>query len=216
LVDFINEVEEELLRRFGPYIVGLIIGVVAVAGYIEYKKYSTGVLARKTSASFVAANKLAEAGDIQGAISKFSDLAELAPAGYAGLSYTRAAGLKLQLGDLAGAVTMFDKSAGSFEKPVHIDLARLKAAYVLMDQDRYDDVLTRAQELTVDGAPYSDLARELIAHAELGSGNTDAARTQFTYLANVPGVLDGVKNRADQSLLLLNANRTIPTDRNGN
>jgi len=218
LVDFINEVEEELrkdkynelLRKYGPYIVGLIIGVVAVAGYLEFQKYTTGVKARKTSASFVAADKLAEDGDLQAAISKFTALAEVAPEGYAGLSYSRAAGIKVQLGDMAGAVSLFDKSAEVFEKPMHKDLARLKAAYILLDEDRYDDVKARAQELMIENAPYSDLAREMLAHAELQSGNEDGARTQFTYLANVPGVLDGVKTRAGQSLLLLNANRVVP------
>jgi len=218
LVDFINEVEDELrkdkyndlLKKFGPLIVTVIVAIVAVAGYIEFKKYSDGVEARKVSASFVDATKLADAGDLQAAIDKFVALAEVSPEGYAGLSYSRAAALKVQLGDMAGAVNLLDQASSKFLKPVHKDLAGLKAAYILMDEGRFDDVKARASDLAVDKAPYADLAKELLAHAELQSGNEAAARTQFTYLSNVPGVLNGVKNRAEQSLLLLNANRAVP------
>lgn len=218
MVDFINEVEEELrkdkyndlLKKFGPLIVAIVIAIVAVAGYIEYKKYSDGVDARKASASFVEADRLANDGDLQAAIEKFQALAQVSPAGYAGLSYSRAAALKVQLGDMEGAVSLFDQSSAAFLKPVHKDLASLKAAYILMDQGRYDDVKARAASLSTDKAPYADLAKELLAHAALQSGDEQAARTQFTYLSNAPGVLGGVKNRAEQSLQLLNANRGVP------
>ena len=218
MVDFINEVEEELrkdkyndlLKKFGPFIVAVIVAIVAVAGYIEFKKYTDGVAAREASASFVVADKLAESGDLQSAIDKFVALAEVAPPGYAGLSLTRAAALKVQLGDLSGAVNLLDQSAAAYVKPVHKDLAGLKAAYILMDEGRYDDVKARASALSTDKAPFEDLAKELLAHAALQSGDEAAARTQFTYLSNVPGVLPGVKNRAEQSLLLMNANRTVP------
>ena len=218
MVDFINEVEEELrkdkynglLKKFGPLIVAVIIAIVAAAGYIEFKKYTDGVQARKASATFVEADELAEVGDLQAAADKFVALAEVSPPGYAGLSYSRAAALKVQLGDLSSAVSLFDQSAASFEKPVHKDLAGLKAAYILMDEGRFDDVKARATALSTDNAPFADLAKELLAHASLQSGDEASARTQFTYLSNVPGVLPGVKNRAEQSLLLMNANRKVP------
>lgn len=218
MVDFINEVEEELrkdkyndlLKKFGPLIVTVIVAIVAVAGYIEFKKYTDGVKARKASASFVAADKLAEEGDLQAAITKFTALAEVSPEGYSGLSYSRAAALKVQLGDLSGAVSLFDQASAAFTKPLHKDLASLKAAFILMDEGRFDDVKARASSLAVDDAPYADLAKELLAHAALQSGDEETARTQFTYLSNVPGVLNGVKQRAEQSLLLLNANRAVP------
>lgn len=218
MVDFINEVEEELrkdkynglLKKFGPLIVTIIAAIVAVAGYVEYEKYSDGVEARKASTSFVAADKLAATGDLQAAIEKFVALADVSPEGYAGLSYSRAAALKIQLGDTASAINMLDRASSAFIKPVHKDLASLKAAYILMDEGRYDDVKARVSSLTTDKAPYADLGKELLAHAALQSGDEETARTQFTYLSNVPGVLNGVKTRSERSLLLLNANRAVP------
>ena len=135
---------------------------------------------------------------MQAAIIKFIAISEIAPAGYAGLSLSRAAGLNVQLGDLDSAVNMFDKSAQAFTLPIHKDLSSLKAAYVLMDQGRYDDVKTRAQALAIDDAPYRDLAKELLAHTYLETDDNAQALTQFTYLANAPGVLNGVQARAKQ------------------
>jgi len=218
LVDFINEVEEELrkdkynqlLRKFGPYIVAVIIIVVAATGFYEYRNYKTAQTAKAASAAYESAGKIEKTGDIQGAIVKFTALAEIAPDGYAGLSLTRAAGLKVQLGDMNGAVVLFDRAVGKFNKPIHKDLAGLKAAYILLDLGRYDDVLVRAGTLAVDGAPYQDLAKELLAHAALQSGDMDTARTGFTYLSNAPGVASGVQSRAAQALALINAERVVP------
>lgn len=217
MVDFINEVEEELrkdkyndlLRKFGPYIVALIVMIVAATGYMEYKKSKIANTAKSASAAYMSAGRLETSGDIQGAMDKFIALSKVAPDGYAGLSLTRAAGLKVQLGDLDGAVSLFDQAAEKFSKPIHKDLASLKSAYILLDQGLYDDVQARAGLLAVDGAPYADLAKEILAQAALKSGDTAAARTQFTYLSNAPGVLDGVKIRASQALALINANRPV-------
>ena len=176
---------------------------------MEYRDYSGSKTARATSKSYVAASGLADVGDLQGAITKFVALSEVAPSGYAGLSLSRAAGIKVQLGDMAGAVSLFDRSANAFTKPRHKDLSSLKAAYILMDQGRYDDVKARMSAISSDDGPFKDLAKELAAHATLKSGDAEGARTQLTYLSNVPGVLPGVKSRAGQALALMNANRPV-------
>ncbi len=217
MVDFINEVEEELrkdkynelLRKFGPLIIAIIIGVVAVSGYVEFQKYSKSKKARATAASYTQAAKLADVGDLQAAIEKFIAISKVSPDGYAGLSLSRAAGLKVQLGDLDSAVNLFDRSATAFSEPIHKDLSSLKASYILMELGRYDEVKTRASALAVDGAPYRDLAKELLAHAYLETGDMEAARSEFAYLANAPGILNGVKSRAKQAMMLMNANIEI-------
>ncbi|PHR54493.1 MAG: hypothetical protein COA43_16485 [Robiginitomaculum sp.] len=218
MVDFINEVEEELrsdkynvlLRKFGPYIVGLLVIIVAVAGFMEYQKYASSKKARAASATYSEAVELADNGDLQASIKHFIALSEVAPAGYAGLSLSRAAGLKVQLGDFEGAVTLFDRSAQAFETRLHKDLSSLKAAYILMDLERYDDVKIRSAALDTSDAPFQDLAKELSAHASLKTGDTKTAKQNFTYLANTPGVLNGVKSRAKQAVSLINANETVP------
>ncbi|MEE9273051.1 MAG: tetratricopeptide repeat protein [Robiginitomaculum sp.] len=218
MVDFINEVEEELrkdkynalLRQYGPYIVGLIIAIVVVTGVIEFKKYKFDKNARMASTSYVSAQKMLESGDLDGAFTRFSVLAEIAPDGYAGLSLSQAAGIKQQMGDLDGAVTLFDKAAAKFTRPVHKDLASLKACYILLDQGRFGDVKARVASLTNEERPYWELAQELLAQADLGTGDTDAAKDIFSYLSTVPGVLKGVSVRSQRAHALLKSNEPVP------
>ena len=218
MVDFINEVEEELrkdvynklLKKFGPYILAILVLVVAATGYLEFQKYQVKVKARAASASYEIAGRLANEGDFQGAISKFVALSDVAPTGYAGLSLSRAAGLKVQLGDLDGAIELFDRSANTFEHRVHKDLSSLKAAYLLMEQERYDDVLVRVTSLMGEDAPYEDLAKELEAQILLKKGSVDQVRTKLTYLSTAPGVAAGIKSRSAQALKLLDTDRPVP------
>jgi len=211
VVDFINEVEEELrkdeynrlLRRYGPYIGAVIIAIVAATGFLEYQKYVKDKAARATSASYIdAANKAVE-GNVDQAITEFLAISEKAPAGYAGLSLIRAAGLKLEAGDRAEAVRLFDQAASAFETPRHIQLAQIKAAYVLANDGAYSDVMSRVGALTEKDAPYEFLARELMGFAALKSGNDALAREQFGYLDSIPGVPASIKERAKQSLSLM-------------
>jgi hypothetical protein len=218
VVDFINEVEEELrkdvynklLKKYGPYILAILVVIVASTGFLEFQKYQVKVNARAASASYEIAGRLAKEGDFQAAIDKFVALSDVAPAGYAGLSLSRAAGLKVQLGDLDSAVELFDRSANTFENKVHKDLSSLKAAYLLLEQERYDDVLVRVTSLIGDDAPYQDLAKELEAQVLLKKGSVDQARTKLTYLSTAPGVAAGIKSRSAQALKLLDTDRPVP------
>ncbi|HHL42020.1 MAG TPA: tetratricopeptide repeat protein, partial [Hellea balneolensis] len=144
MVDFINEVEEELrkdkynalLRKFGPYIMAILVAIVLLAGFIEYQKGKDGREARAASASYVSATKLADAGKTQQALQKFIALSKVAPPGYAGLSLSRAADLELKRGNKEMAVKYFDQAAARFEQPIHKDMAAYKAALIVMDLGR--------------------------------------------------------------------------------
>ena len=211
MVDFINEVEEELrkdeynrlLRRYGPLILAFIFAIVAVAGFIEYQKYAKDKAARATSASYVAASDAAAAGNVDQSIAGFMDIAEKAPAGYAGLSLVRAAALKLEAGDSGEAIRLLDQAANTFETPRHAQLAQIKAAYILANDGAYSDVISRIGPLMEKDAPYEFLARELMGFAALKSGDETLAREQFGYLESIPGVPATIKERAKQNLSLM-------------
>ncbi|HHI89193.1 MAG TPA: tetratricopeptide repeat protein [Hellea balneolensis] len=217
MVDFINEVEEELrkdkynalLRKYGPYILGLIIVIIAGTGFLEYKKYRTTKLAKAASASYMAAARLEKEGDLQKAQAKYLALSKVAPDGYAGLSLERAAGIAVRLGNYDKAVNLLDQAVVHYSDKLHKDLAALKAVYILMDAGRYADVELRAGALVDGDSPYRDLAQEIQAQAEMKSGKIERARKTFTYLANAPGVQAGVKARAGQALALLKAKKSV-------
>jgi len=211
VVDFINEVEEELrkdeynrlLKRYGPFIAAVIIAIVAFTGFLEFQKYTKDKAARATSASYVAASDAAAAGDSEKSISEFMAIADKAPAGYAGLSLVRSAILKLEGGDSAEAIRLLDRAAITFETPRHAHLAQIKAAYILANDGAYSDVISRVGPLMEKDAPYEFLARELMGFAGLKSGDETLAREQFGYLESIPGVPAPIKERAKQNLSLM-------------
>jgi len=211
VVDFINEVEEELrkdeynvlLRRYGPYLLGLVIAIVMATGFIEWRKVVTDKDARATSAAFVEANNLAQAGDLEKASRQFLAIAEKAPEGYAGLSLLRSAGLEQERGNVLKAVSLYDRAADVFTTSRHQQLAQIKAAYILANEGRFDDVSSRVEALAQNDEPYEFLARELRGFAAMKSGDVAIARQEFSYLATIPGVPEPIQQRAEQSLSLM-------------
>ena len=214
VVDFINEVEEELrkdeynrlLRRYGPILLSIIIIVVIIAGIIEFRKYSEDKAARATSASYVSASDKAAAGETLIAISDFLSLSEKAPSGYSGLALMRAAALHLESGNNIEAVRLFDSASTRFSLPRHSQLAEIKAAYILASEGQHSDVINRLGPLAQKDAPYEFLARELLGLSALASGDINTAQEQFSYLEFIPGVPPNIRDRARQSLSLMKAN----------
>lgn len=212
MVDFISEVEEELrkddynkfLRKFGPLIIGLLIGVVMVVGYLEWRDYSQDRMARAAAFSYLEADDLLQDGKSEEASRAFLALADVAPDGYAGLSLMRAAIIASEAGNAAEAIRLYDAAAVRFNEERHIHLTSLKAAYVVANRGDWSDVDQRASALAAQDAPYEFLARELIATAALNMGDTDRARAEFSYLDTIPGVPDTIARRAEQALILMN------------
>ena len=212
MVDFITEVQDELrkddynrwLRKYGPYLAGLIVAVIAVTGYLEWDKARDAAAARALSVSYSEAAKLSES-DVDGAIAAFDRIASEAPEGYAGLSHMRAAALEAERGNRMEAVRHLDLAADVFEQPRHIQLAKLKAAYLLSAEGRHADAQARLSGLTEKGAPFEFLARELSGYAALSQDDLTRAKQQFTYLATIPGVSPPIQERAQQTLSLLDA-----------
>lgn len=211
MVDFINEVEEELrkddynrlLKKYGPLIGIVLFAIIAGTGYIEYRKYADDKKAQAVSAVYTAADKQLDEGRPDEAVAAFVDLGETGPDGYAGLALMRAAAVREDQGDMIGAVRYFDQAAEKFSGARHKQLAQLKAAYLLADQGAYADVIGRVTPLAETDAPYEFLARELLGYAHSESGDQSSAREQFAYLTSIPGVPATVKQRAEQSMALM-------------
>ena len=213
MVDFINEVEEELrkddynklLKKYGPLIAAIIVIIIAGTAYLEWQKSRADRTARAASASYVSAADLARDGKSDQAVKSFLALSEKAPSGYSGLSLMRAAGIEVEQGDKAKAVELYDQASETFKKPRHSDLAELKAAYILANEGAYAEVQARLDPLAAKDAPYEFLARELAGFIAYQTGDMNAARQEFTYLKTVPGVPPSIADRARQFLTLVPA-----------
>ncbi len=210
MVDFVSEVQEELrkddynrwLKKYGPFLFGLIVAIILGAAYLEWKKSSDAKVAEKMSLAYQQASEQA-ATNADGAIAEFTALSKTAPTGYAGLSLVRAAQLELDKGNILAAVTLLDQANATFESPRHKQLAQMKIAYILAGQGDYENVITRMTPLIEKGQPYEYLARELLGFAANETGDLTTARKHFSYLETIPGVPDSIQARAKQNLMLM-------------
>ena len=211
MVDFINEVEEELrkddynklLKRYGPALAVVIFLIIAGTALFEWNKSRTDKVARAASASYLSAADLARTGDADKAIAEFLALSEEAPEGYSGLSLMRIAAIELERGNYTQAVSYYDQAANTFSLPRHRDLAKLKAAYILADNGAYSDVQSRIDSIAAKEAPYEFLARELAGFVAFQAGDMTTARQEFNYLKSIPGVPQTIAERATQFLTLV-------------
>lgn len=211
MVDFISEVQEELrkddynrwLKKYGPYLAAVIVLIVAVTGYFQWKEYRDQLTSENTSYDFIEIVDSVGT-DNSKAIAGFTALSETAPNGYAGISLLRAAELELTNGEKEKAVILLDRAAATFTKKRHSQLAQLKAAYIMAGQGNYEDVRRRVEPLAVKDEPYQYLARELMAHAATQMNDLQTARMQLSYIENNPGAPETIAARAKQTLMLLN------------
>jgi hypothetical protein len=210
VVDIFDEVEEDLraeraqrlLKRYGGVLLALMLAVVAGAGGYEAWRWRRQQHDLAAAAEFLRAMAEADkAGAVPAeraaAIAGFEQVAAVAPAGYATLARLRAAALKADAGDTAGAAASWESvAADGSADPLLRDLATL--LWALHQIDVGDPALIRArlQPLTVSGNAWRPLAEEAEALIALRSGDAESARTAFRRLADDAGAPDGVRARA--------------------
>ncbi len=211
MVDFISEVQEELrkddynrwLKKYGPFLGAVIVLIVAGTGYFQWKEYRAAEVSESTSYEFIEIVDKIGTDDTK-AVTEFAALSDTGPDGYGWVSLKRAAELELAKGNKDAAIAMFDKAAATDNKKRHVQLAQLKASYVVASQGNYEDVKARLTPLINKGEPYEFLARELMAYAANKTGDLETARTHLSYIETNPGAPETIVRRAQQNLLLLN------------
>ena len=215
---FIREIDEELRRdrliklwqRYGHYAVGAAVLIVAAtAGWRGWEWYQLRESA-KAGTRFEAALTLAESGKHADAEQEFAALGREAPWGYRLLSRMRLAA-ETGLRDAAAGAAAYDAIAadGSVDAAVR-DLARLRAAMLLVDSAQVAEIASRVEPLAVPSSPYRFSARETLALARYRAGEWDAARMMFAALAADLEAPANLRNRAEVMLALLSAGVGAP------
>jgi len=212
MADIFREVEEDLRRdqakrlwdRFGIYAIIVAVLVVAVtAGWRGYVAWQHAKAA-ESGDLFFAALKLSADGDHAGAAAALNALAADAGGGYALLGRFRAASETARAGDRDGAVTAFDAlSEDNSIDPVYRDLARVRAAYLLLDGGDRAAVDKRAAALADGKGPWRQSAREATGIAAYQAGDTAAAQARFEQIIADPSGSAEFANRARIMLALI-------------
>jgi hypothetical protein len=202
---FFREVDQELRQdqakalwdRYGPAFLGLaVLVVLATAAYVGWQ-YWNETNAAKSGDDFSAALTLANNGKPDEALAALDRLEKDGYGAYPVLARMRAATVLSAKGDFAGAVKAFDEVSNDTSVPEPIrDMARLRAALVLVDNGSYDDVSSHVQPLIDDANPLRHSAREALGLSAWKAGKAKDALTLFDQLADDQTAPRNLRQRA--------------------
>jgi hypothetical protein len=202
---FIREVNEELRQdqaralwdRYGPVFLGLaVLVVLATAAFVGWQ-YWTESKANKSGDDFAAALTLANSGKSDEALAALDQLEKDGYGAYPLLARMRAATVLQQKGDAAGAVKAFDEVAADGSIPDALrDMARLRAALILVDTGSYEDVSKRVEALTADTNTLRHSAREALGLSAWKAGKAKDALALFDQIGDDEGAPRALRQRA--------------------
>ena len=214
---FIREVNEDLRQdqarklwdRYGPFIIGagvlVILGTAAWVGW----DYWTRSQANASGDRFSQALQLAKDGDADKAMEAQQALEKDGYGTYPVLARLRIATLLASQGKQADAVAGFDAVAADRAIPDAIrDMARLRAAFILVDTGSYDDVASRVEPLTADTNALRHSARETLGLAAWKAGRNDDALKLFEQIASDAAAPRNLQQRASVMAELIRGSGT--------
>ena len=209
--ELFDEVDEEVRReqlkklwdQYSIYIIaGALLIIAAVGGWRGYQ-YLEAQKAAEAGAAFDAAIDLSEQNKHAEAEAAFDKLAATAPSGYRMLARLRAAAEVASRDPQAGA-KMYDeiaadRSIGTEQQ----ELARIRAAGLLLDTESYPNMLQRLEPATKPEATFRHSARELLALSAWRANDTTAARQWLDMIANDGETPSAMRSRAEALQALL-------------
>jgi hypothetical protein len=190
--ELFDEVDEDVRRdqlkqlweRYSVFVVaGALLIVAAVGGWRGYQ-YLEAKKAAEAGAAFDQAADLAEQNKHAEAEAAFTKLALEAPSGYRTLARLRAAA-EAGKRDPQAAVKLYDEIAA--DRSVNVpeqNLARVRAAGLLLETTTYDNILQRLEGATAPGSTYRHSARELLALSAWRANNVVETRRWLDLIAN--------------------------------
>jgi hypothetical protein len=209
--ELFDEVDEEVRRdqlkklwdQYSIYIIALALLIIAGVGGWRGYQYLEAKRAAEAGAAFDKATELSEANKHAEAEAAFADLAAKAPWGYRMLARLRTAA-ELANRDKPAAAKMFDDIAadGSVGAPER-DLARIRAAQLLLETTSYPNMLQRLEPAIAAGATFRHTARELLALSAWRANDTAAARQWLDLIANDGESPASLRSRAEALQALL-------------
>ncbi|MDB5366975.1 MAG: hypothetical protein JWM77_2902 [Rhodospirillales bacterium] len=204
MTDIFDEVDDDLRRdrmaafwkRWGGLVLAAaIIVVLATAALTFWKRSQAAQRAEATAALAQAVS--AGATDPKATADQLAAYAAKADVSHARLAVLEEAAARAQAGDPVGSAALYDRVAEDRNADqLAREAAALRAATLRFDQLPPADVIKALQPLAAPNAPFSPLARELIALATAKQGDRAQAAKLFDELAQDQATPAGVAQRA--------------------
>ncbi len=209
--ELFDEVDEDVRRdqlkklweQYSIYIIaGALLIIAAVGGWRGYQ-YLEAKKAAEAGSAFDRAVELSEQNKHAEAEAAFNDLAAKAPSGYRMLARLRAAAELANRDPKAAAKSYDDIAADRSVSAPEQDLARIRAAGLLLETESYPGMLQRLEPATAPGATFRHSARELLALSAWRGGDTAATRQWLDLIANDGETPPSLRSRAEALQALL-------------
>jgi hypothetical protein len=202
--DIFNEVDEEVRReqlkklweRYSNLIIGAAILVVAGVGAWRGYEFWEARKAAEAGAAYEVALKLSEEGKHTEAEEAFGKLAAQGTSGYRMLARVRQAA-ELGAVDPKAGIAAYDAIAGEAGPQLIREIAAVRAAFLLVDTAKYDEMTQRLEPLTQRDGSFRHSARELLALSAWRNGDAAAARKWAEAAATDPEAPAGVRSRVE-------------------
>jgi hypothetical protein len=209
--ELFDEVDEDVRRdqfkriwdQYSIFIIaGALLIIAAVGGWRGYQ-YLEAKKAAEAGAAFDHAVELSEQDKHSEAEAAFNSLAATAPSGYRLLARLRAAA-EVASHDPQAAAKLYDeisadRSVGASER----ELAKVRAAGLLLETASYPAMLERLEAAAAPEATFRHTARELLALSAWRANDTTAARKWLDLIANDGETPQGMRSRAEALQALL-------------
>lgn len=198
-----QEIDEELRsdrmralwRRFGPYVIGAAVAVVALVAVNEGWSWYHANNAAQSSDELYAAFELIDGGDLPAAQSQLDKLIADGSGSYPVLAQFRKAGVMAKEGAVTDAVAAYDELANTQSNPRLRELALVLGATLMVDEGTLADVESRVGSIATEGSPLRNAARETLGLAQYKAGDFAAAQASFEAVVNDPLAQTNMRNR---------------------
>jgi hypothetical protein len=221
--NFIREVNEEFRKekakalwdRYGPMLIAAVVLVIlGTAAFVGYRYWDES-RANASGDAFAQALELADANKADEALLAFGKLEKDSYGAYPLLARMRAATVKANKGDFAGAVADFDAVAANNDIPDSIrNVARLRAGLLLVDHGSYDDVAKRVEPLATETNPLRHTARAVLGLSAWKEGKAQEALKLFDEITADPSAPSNARQRATMMSELIRGSGVVPAASN--
>jgi len=209
--ELFDEVDEEVRReqlkklwdKYSIYFIALMVLIVAAVGGWRGYQYLEAKKAAEAGAAFEKAVELSERDKHAEAETAFTELAAKAPSSYRTLARLRAAAEAASRDPKAAAKMYDDIAADRGVGSEWQDLAKMRAAGLLIDSASYADIQQRLEASAAPKSTFRHSAREMLALSAWRNNDTTAARKWLDAIAEDGETPASLRSRAESLQALL-------------
>jgi len=219
--DIFREVEEDLRHdrikeawdKYGNYLIAFAsLIAILTGGFQLWQKIQADNRVAQAD-QYLAAIESLQSGATEAAQGALQDIQSDGSGGYKALAGFQQAALHVREDDLESAIKTYDSiSIQSGVNQTLKDLAKIKAAQLLMDTGSRSDLEARIGSLTVDTNPWRFAAREILAFVAFRDGDIAAAQDEYASLALEPSLTPELRQRVEEMRLVIGPKALEPIE----